>query len=44
MGDKITIYYAEDSPEESVLNPEDEVITWFGYLILFPGMISLLVS
>ncbi len=39
VGDKITIYYAEDSPEESVLNPEDEVITWFGYLILFPGMI-----
>ena len=39
VGDKITIYYNEDSPEESVLNPEDESITWFGYLVLFPGMI-----
>ena len=39
VGDKITIYYDEDSPEESVLNPEDELITWFNYLILFPGMI-----
>lgn len=39
VGDKITIYYDEDSPEESVLNPEEELITWLNYLFLFPGMI-----
>lgn len=39
VGDKITVYYDEDIPEESVMNPEDESITWFNYLILFPGMI-----
>ncbi len=39
VGDTITIYYDADNPAESVLHPEDEVITWLNYLILFPGMV-----